>query len=416
MAWAGTPEKIVADKGTEYYTDFQAMLSNLGTKQRLIPIEAAWQHGMVERHGAVLADVIYATITEMKVVGTREMTDVVMHACMAKNRRPGRTGYSPRTLVFGIDERLVSSGLNHYLEEPDDASIAATASDPLILRSLSMRKTAMKALIDLDHSEKWKDAIKFPSRKAECAAFLPGHQVFFWKKQTVAGNLKGRRARTTERWYGPGVVIGHEWDLHAQRDSYWVSYGGKCFLVAGTHMRHAEFEECLSHEKFIEELKTVQEQAGQTNFEYFDARHAQPPPEPLITEEDFGTEEGKAMAQKLSKELQKESQALYPQVSRAPHVESGGSTSSTAPAPGEVHTGQPRSFGPVSPENQRDNEPYHTYQVSGRYSAYPSGHPANHQKIYSLRNQQNVLVVDVVASECYFLKWKIFKKMQKKGK
>ena len=42
---------------------------------------------------------------------------------MAKNRRPGKTGYSPRALVFGIDERLVASGLNHYLEEPDDASV-----------------------------------------------------------------------------------------------------------------------------------------------------------------------------------------------------------------------------------------------------------------------------------------------------
>ena len=30
LLWAGLPEKVVADKGTEYYTDFQAMLSDLG--------------------------------------------------------------------------------------------------------------------------------------------------------------------------------------------------------------------------------------------------------------------------------------------------------------------------------------------------------------------------------------------------
>ena len=70
---------------------------------------------------------------------------------MAKNRRPGKTGYSPRTLVFGVDERLVASGLNHYLEEPDDAAISASGADPLYKRSMEIRKTAMKAVIELDH-------------------------------------------------------------------------------------------------------------------------------------------------------------------------------------------------------------------------------------------------------------------------
>ena len=78
-----------------------------------------------------------------------------------------------------------------------------------------------------------------------------------WTSSLPASNLKGRKARLVERWYGPGVVVGHEWDGTAQRDSYWVSYGGKCFLVAGTHMRHAEFEESLSQENFVKELNKV---------------------------------------------------------------------------------------------------------------------------------------------------------------
>ena len=54
--WARVPDKIVADKGTEYYTDFQDMFCDLGIKSRLVPVEAPWQHGMVERHGQVLVD------------------------------------------------------------------------------------------------------------------------------------------------------------------------------------------------------------------------------------------------------------------------------------------------------------------------------------------------------------------------
>ena len=100
---------------------------------------------------------------------------------MAKNRRPGKTGYSPRSLVFGIDERLVASGLNHYLEEPDDESVLHDDSDGGSKRSMEIRKAAMKKVVELDHDGKWVQAIKYPSRvdRARASMFLPGHQVFF---------------------------------------------------------------------------------------------------------------------------------------------------------------------------------------------------------------------------------------------
>ena len=289
MNWAGNPEKVVADKGTEYYTDFQHMLSDLGIAYRLVPVEAPWQHGMVERHGQVLADIVNIVVSDLGVAGWQQMQDLCLHVCMVKNRRPGRTGYSPRTLIFGVDERLVASGLNHYLEEPDDASIEAAHENPVFKQSMQIRKSAMKALIDLDHSEKWRDAIKFPSRKAECAMFLPGHQVFFWKKSPTGANLKGRRARLIERWFGPGVVIGHEWDQTAERDSYWVSYGGKCFLVAGTHMRHAEFEECFSHEEFVKEMQRAFDNVQTPTFQYSDVRRDQASPDEVIGQRLGGT-------------------------------------------------------------------------------------------------------------------------------
>ena len=84
---------------------------------------------MVERHGAILADIIQAVVMEKDVATEKQLSDVVLHACMAKNRRPGRIGYSRRSIVFGLDERLVASGLNHYLEDPGDASIAAAQKE-----------------------------------------------------------------------------------------------------------------------------------------------------------------------------------------------------------------------------------------------------------------------------------------------
>ena len=94
--------------------------------------------------------------------------------------------------MFGLDERLVASGLSHYLEEPDDASVTAAVSNPVLRKSMQIRKAAVKALIDLDHSEKWADAIKFPSRASHCAMSLPGHQVFSWKRQRQLVTLKAK--------------------------------------------------------------------------------------------------------------------------------------------------------------------------------------------------------------------------------
>ena len=67
MNWATTPEKIVADKGSEYYTDFQEMLNTLGIKYRMIPTEAPWQLGMVERHGAVITDIMNSVVNDSMV-------------------------------------------------------------------------------------------------------------------------------------------------------------------------------------------------------------------------------------------------------------------------------------------------------------------------------------------------------------
>ena len=115
----------------------------------------------------------------------------------------------------------------------------------------------------------------FLLEKADCPLFLPGHQVFFWKKSNLASNLKGRRSRIIERWWGPGVVIGHEWDQTAKRDSYWVSYGGRCFMVANTHLRHPEVEECLSQENFMQEMKKAFDNARSSQFTFHDLRAEQ---------------------------------------------------------------------------------------------------------------------------------------------
>lgn len=79
-------------------------------------MEAPWYHAMVANHGQVLADLIHVICTEANVVGPEHARGVLLYVVLAKNRRFGRTGYSPRALIYGLDERWVTSGLVHVLE------------------------------------------------------------------------------------------------------------------------------------------------------------------------------------------------------------------------------------------------------------------------------------------------------------
>ena len=129
----------------------------------------------------------------------------------------------------------------------------------------------MHAVVALDHSDKWRAALKFPSRKSECTWYLPGQQVFFWKRGKAKFGIK-RSSRRTDRWIGPAVIIGHEWDGQALRDSYWVSYHGNCYLVASAHLRPAELDERMEQEKYVESVKRGFDEVQQEDFQYQDLR------------------------------------------------------------------------------------------------------------------------------------------------
>ena len=299
---------------------------------------------------------------------------------------------------------------------------------------------------------------------------MPGHQVFFWKKAQTASNLKGRGAKLAERWYGPGVIIGHEWDQAASRDSYWVSYGGRCFLVAGTHLRHAEQEECLSHDKFIDEMKKAFDELKTPTFTYTDVRREQVTPGQVM-----GNVTGNSGTENLSPESTEnlsgglmsrlagtvpDGGILYRQTSQAPSAiislnehggmhEVGGSTGSGGPS-ANVPLATPRTRSPAvnspsrNPRGPDIRNPDDTASVA-EPAAEPmapvtpgdpeqdvlkvgSGHRdamqadkdlyenAANQRVFSMRGNNHVLIVDELRSECYFLKWKTFNKMQRKGR
>ncbi len=219
IIWAGPPKVLVTDMGTSFLAAFVSLAERYGATSRVVPTEAPWQVGMVERHGGVIADVIQMTVQMTGATGRSEMMLVLISATAAKNRRPGLSGYSPRAAVFGTDERLDGSVLDSMLDGEQFPSHSQAAHDAGYRRALQIRREAMRAIVDLDHAQRYHQAIASRPDLRAPQVYLPGTQVYYWQAQGAPHRSKGRRRRQFDRWRGPATVIGHELRDGVQKDA-----------------------------------------------------------------------------------------------------------------------------------------------------------------------------------------------------
>ena len=92
------------------------MVERYGASSRTATIESPWQIGMVERHRGVIGEIIAMIVHYSNVVEKKEMILTSTAATAAKNRRPGLHGHSPRSAVFGMDDRLDGSVIDSLLD------------------------------------------------------------------------------------------------------------------------------------------------------------------------------------------------------------------------------------------------------------------------------------------------------------
>ena len=163
------------------------------------------------------------------------------NATMAKNRRVGRAGVSPHHIVFGCDDCLEGSNLDAFLEKPNDPALDMFQTNPQLRRSNQVREAALKKIIEMDHNEKWRNAARqyVPTEKD---IYFPGAAVYYWKKQQAARQQAGRMARSPDRWHGPAIVIGREWDKTHAKNSYWIQHGTFLLLVHANHLNHIIYQ------------------------------------------------------------------------------------------------------------------------------------------------------------------------------
>lgn len=86
-----------------------------------------------------------------------------------------------------------------------------------------------------------------------------------------------QQSKRVERWYGPAVVIGHEWAQEQHKASYWTSYGGHCILATGRHLRPAELEESMPPTAYLKDIQNSMGQAAKEEMSYLILEEATSP-------------------------------------------------------------------------------------------------------------------------------------------
>ena len=248
VSWAGPPVQILHDQGTEFAKDFTALARRLGAETRVTPTEAPWQNIMVERHGAVLGEVLAALVQQYQLEGERDMRLGGTFAAAAKNRRPDRSGHSARSPVFdqtrgaiprvdrrrhagrreprGVGEGALGPRLRPQLGDPAARAVRAH-------QARQQRGLAPGAHLGA--------ACRTRCLDTGSAGLLLATPESSARAQGQEGKHGGASMART----GHGLRPRGPWRA-ADGQLYWLAHNGYLLLVAPEHIRSATREEGLS--------------------------------------------------------------------------------------------------------------------------------------------------------------------------
>ncbi|CAL1159010.1 unnamed protein product, partial [Cladocopium goreaui] len=110
MLWAGTPQVVYVDHGTEYTAEaWQDRMQRHDIHVKVSASEAHWQLGRVEIHGSVAKKMLSRMDLESPINSVGEFEQALVHVFNAKNSLSRVKGYSPEQAVLGIAKRLPGS-------------------------------------------------------------------------------------------------------------------------------------------------------------------------------------------------------------------------------------------------------------------------------------------------------------------
>ena len=275
--FAGPPDMLVADGERGFASqEFVSSLAKAGTMYVPTAAYAPWQKGKVERRTESIKSIIRKVVLLHGLSGAADMRMAGIEAASAINSRPGPTGVSPSMLLFG--QRLKLYGELYSGGEPVGSHPDGQDPNGYLTRRFQIREASRRAY------EKWhaKELVRraVSARSRPLGAVSVGEVVFFYRNYPNAKSQKLQAQRG--KYLGPGIVIGH------QGGNIWVSYAGRCYLVALEHVRGLAPDESFGCKPLVKEGLTKLKEATKAQ-DYID-----------LTQQEVSAEELAAAAGQLA--------------------------------------------------------------------------------------------------------------------
>ena len=194
-AWAGAPKGIYLDPAGEFRSD--VWLHHLqSTNTHVHMTTEAWQRGRVERHGAILKDMLTKIDHEVPICTISDFELCLRLCCQAKNQLSKKGGYSPEQIVLGKSTPLPGSLAFDESTAAHSLALGEDLESQKFKENLEKRTLARTAFIQAENSE----AIRRALLRRSCPTrgpFEPGQMVMYW--------IKRPRPNRSEsgRWCGP---------------------------------------------------------------------------------------------------------------------------------------------------------------------------------------------------------------------
>jgi hypothetical protein len=242
MLWAGTPQVVYVDPGTEYTAEaWQDRMQRHDIHVKVSASEAHWQLERVEIHGSVVKRMLSRMDLESPINSVGEFEQALVHVFNAKNSLSRVKGYSPEQAVLGIAKRLPGSVVSSQGVGSITLAEGTGPESEAFRASLERRSSARRAFIEADNSSSLRRALLRRTRPMR-GPFEIGDLVLYWRRR--GANLRRDRGR----WYGPASVVAVEGSKNV-----WLNHAGKLVRTSPEQLRAASFREWKQAKELLTE-------------------------------------------------------------------------------------------------------------------------------------------------------------------
>ena len=212
IALFGSPRRFMADNGGEFSNaEYVEMCEQFNVELQQSAAESPFSNGMVERHHRIIAEMMVKTREDVRC--TWEVS--LAWSVSAKNSLQMSGGSSSYQLVLGKNPPLPNVVDNHL------PAMEEKVSSRHLEDNLRAMRTAREEFMKAENSAKIKRALKSHVRTCQDTVLEMGEKVLY-------------KRNNSDRWNGPGVVIGRDGQTFVVKHGFQIVKVHPCHISKKT--------------------------------------------------------------------------------------------------------------------------------------------------------------------------------------